>query len=231
MLSLILAFFSDFQTVKANGELALTGKVHSIEIEDKEDSVLVSVRLVMSLKAVGDKPILLWKQIHPDPILSGAFLCINAKILGSVAAEKEEKILHYSNCALPSIQRTPAWQDIMNKLDNKIPPLDHVQIINRGEHFDFNADWKFIFLKKKALNSNDPLWGRGSDYDVIWDEIKDARNLSLRLTYRTWSFELERGCDNPNKRKFGKKLQKRWKAYGNLWLDDITSEPIALRLN
>lgn len=229
-ISLVLALLFGFQIVNAGESLKLSGKITNIEIEENKYSVLVSVHLKMSLKTISNEAVLLWKQTYPDGILDGSFLCVNSKIFGITAMEKEEKVLHYYNCALPSLQRTRAWQDIQNELDNKTPPSNMVQIINSGESFDFYGDWKFIFLKKKALGSNDPLWGYGSMYDVLWDEMKDVKNLSLQVTYRVWSSELEPRSAKRDKRPFGKKLQKRWRKYGYLWLDDIQSEPIALDL-
>jgi hypothetical protein len=227
---LILVVLFSFQIVKAGGPLELSGKISSIEIEDKKDSVLVAVHVRISFNATGDEPVLLWKQTYPDEVLNGRFLCTNSKILGMLAAEKEEKILYYHNCALPSIQRTPAWQNARKRLDSKTLPLDEVQIIKRGESFVYDDVLKFIFSKKRSQNSNDPLWGQSSDHDVLWDQIKYAQNLSLSLTYRVWSPELEPRSANQEEKPFGKTLQKRWKEYGYLWLDDIQSEPIELDL-
>jgi hypothetical protein len=83
-------------------------------------------------------------------------------------------------------------------------------------------DWFYINKKKNV-------------YDVfpnrIWDEIKDARSLSFKLEFRVWSLDLERHPTEKEIRPFGKQLQKRWRKYGYLLLDDIVSERIPINLN
>ncbi len=229
---LITTVLLSFQVSKAEERLKLSGKIQNIVIEDKKDSLHVFIKLKMSFKAVGNDSILLWKQTYPhDKNLRDKFLCVNSKILGFLAIAKEEKILYYQQCALPSIQRSAAWQEVKNEIDSKMLPSNQIQIIKSGEALDFDADWSFIFLKKKAINSNDPFWGYSSEYDVLSNEIKNAKDLSLQVTYRVWSSELESRSDIKHKKPFGKKLQKRWKKFGYLWLDDIVSEPISLDLN
>ncbi len=221
-----------FQVSKADERLKLLGKITSIQLENKEDSLLVSIRLKMSFQATGNVPVLLWKQTYPhDENLRGRFLGTFSKIFGMLPTEKEEKILYYHSSRLPSIQRTQGWQDIKKELDSEILQSTQIQSIKSGETLDFDAEWSFIFLKKKANGSNDPLWGYSSHFDVLSNEIKTAKNLSLQVTYRVWSSELELHSDRKDKKPFGKKLQKRWKKYGYLWLDDIVSEPIPLDLS
>lgn len=231
LLPLGLVFLLSSFAVRAEGQLELSGKITDIGIEEKGGSVRVSVRLQMSLKAVGETPVMVWKQTNPNESSQRAFLCVYSKVLGVLAKGSGEKILHYNTCALPSIQRTSAWQDVIKRLDSATPPASEIRVIKPGESFDFNDEWAFTFLKRKAGNSNDPLWGLSSDHDVLWDEIKEARNLTLELAYRVWSSELEPRSDIAvDEKPFGKRLRNKWKESGYLWLDDIVSEPVPIDL-
>lgn len=232
LLILLLVIFS-IQFAKAEEKLKLSGKVENIKITEKKDILQIDANVRMSLKVIGTEPLLFWKQTYPhDESLRGHFLGLNLRVFGFLATEDKEKLLYLNGLPLPSIQRTKQWQDIVAEMDGKSPPENQVQSIKSGETVDFDEAWTFIFLKRKAIGSNDPYWGYGSDSNVLADEILKAKDLKIRVKYRVWSPELEpRSAASIDKKPFGKKLQKRWKKYGYLWLDDITSEPISLDLS
>jgi hypothetical protein len=231
-LLIVLLFFS-IQLTKAEERLKLSGQVESVEITDKKDILQIDVKLRMSFRVVGKESILLWKQTYPhDESLRNKFLCVNFRILGIPSNVETEKLLFVDSPPLPSLQRTKQWQDVVTDMDKKSPPASQFHIVKNGETIDFFENLSFVFLKKKAVGSNDPYWGFGSDINVLADEIKSAKNLKLALKYSVWSSELEPRSDLlKNIKPFGKKLQKRWKKYGYLWLDDIVSEPIPFDLN
>ncbi|MFV0388157.1 MAG: hypothetical protein ACK5NT_05325 [Pyrinomonadaceae bacterium] len=230
-LLIVLLFFS-IQLTKAEERLKLSGQVESIEIEDKKDVLQIDLQLKMSLKLVGKEAIFLWKQTYPhDESLRNKFLCVNFHIFGILSNVQTEKLLFVDDPPLPSLQRTKQWQDVVTEMDKKSPPSSQFQIVKSGETVYFFENLSFVILKKKAIGSNNPYWGYGSDINVLADEILKAKNLTLQVSYRVWSSELEPRSDHKDKKPFGKKLQKRWKKFGYLWLDDIVSEPIPLDLS
>lgn len=213
---LFIIIVSQFQSIYANENLKFVGKISNLEMVEKKDSFLFSFDSTLTLTNTGKVPILLF--------LPETWLCINREIYGIASDEKIEKKLTF-NGSLPSISNSKEWLERKEKLDAKVPPLDLFRKLERGQSFIFEQKEWFSISKEKAKSSVESNFGNFS-----WSEIKNAKLLSLRLEYRIWSLNLETYSLSNNKR-FGEKLQKRWKKHGYLWLDDIQSEPIALDLN
>lgn len=221
----ILTFSSQ---VDAEEPLKLSGEITSIKIEDKGEAVAVLLVLKMSFVNTGNRPVLLLKEGYPPsspyaPENGLPYLGICSEVSGVLPVEQHSKVL-FSRCSLPSIEGTSDWQELKRKFDSKMPPSTVIGTVNARQSFEFRTSATIRFRKKRDLNSS-------FQDDPVWSEIKAANNLSLRLTYRIWSLELEPRSADRAQRPFGKKLQKRWEKYGYLLLEDIVSEPIALTLD
>lgn len=222
----LLALFLKGQTVCAKPMLKLKREIISIEMEELSDRVILNIDSKMSLENTGDEPILLLIASYPEsspyaPENGLPFLEICNKVSGILETEKSEKVL-VSRCALPPAEKTPSWQKLRKELDKESPPPNLIKTIGVGEKFEFRILGAVVFWKERYTFSS------FAD-EAIWSEIKTAKSLLLQTTYRIWSLELE-----PRYRgeiTFGKKLQKRWRKYGYLWLDDIVSEPVPLDLS
>ncbi|GIU81257.1 MAG: hypothetical protein KatS3mg006_0321 [Pyrinomonadaceae bacterium] len=211
ILSIIL--ISHSQSLFAQ-KLQLTGKISNLKMTETPKTVEFSYDVELTFTNIGNVPILLLKS---DFLL----LCIDREIYGIPANEKDERKL-WSFSTFPSIGVTPDWRNIKKTLDAKAPPSSIIKRVNVGESIVFYGKEWFYFNKEKDKYFKPE--------NFTWNEIKDAKSLSLRLTYRIWSLDFETSSPREEK-KFGKKLQKRWRKYGYLWLDDIVSEPVPLDLS
>lgn len=222
---LLLMVLACSQSLDAAEPMILSGRITNVIKEEKGDSVVLSLALTMSFQNVSEKPILLTVSSYPKSspyyIPDNSFMSICAKVTGML--EAAEKIL-YSSCSLPSIEGTSDWQNIRKEFDRKIPPQHRIKFLNPGQSFEFESRVRVSFLREQ-----DPY--SVNRENALWNEIVAAKCLVLRMTYRIWSLELEPRSGDRNDRPFGKELQKRWKDYGYLWLEDINSQPIEIQLN
>lgn len=60
-------------------------------------------------------------------------------------------------------------------------------------------------------------------------EIIKYQQLWLRVVYEIFPINVEPKVDG--KYRFGKKLRNRWRQFGDLWLDNVPSEPIPINLH
>jgi hypothetical protein len=213
---LFLITFSQFQNVYAKENIKLVGKINNVEIVEEKDSMMFTFDATLTLTNTGKVPILLF--------LPETWLCINRDVYGIALNEASEKRL-LLNGSLPSISNSKEWLERKEKLNAKVPPSNLFRKLESGESFIFGQKEWLSIGKEKAKSPVQTNFG-----DLSWNEIKNAKLLSIRLEYRIWSLNLETYSLSGNKR-FGKKLQKRWGKYGYLWLDDIVSEPIGFDFN
>ena len=213
---LFIIVVSQFQNVYADGNIKFAGKISNLEMVEEKDSMKFSFDATLTLTNTGKVPILLF--------LPETWLCINRDVYGIALGEKTEKRLMF-NGSLPSISDSKEWLERKEKLNVKVPPSNLFRKLESGESFTFEQKEWFYVIKEKVKSPVQAYFG-----NLSWNEMKTAKSLSLRLEYRIWSLNLET-YSLSGKKRFGKKLQKRWKKYGYLWLDDIVSEPIPLDLS
>ena len=119
----------------------------------------------------------------------------------------------------PALDDSPVWKRLRIKLDQPKPPGDLTRILAPGKRWKITENSYISFKKKGVIIQPDQPWA----------VIRKISPLYLQARFIMWPFNLEpdREWDNP---KFGKRLRKRWKQYGTLWLDNIDSEPIPIIL-
>jgi len=185
--------------------LKLTGQIESCEVIDEGDRVKLSLKLNLSLTNAGDNPVLLLSE---KPTLIGR------QINSSATSGQNEKNL-FSLWTRPSIGVNDEWLKLSKDIDKASPPEAQIKRIEVGDAIKWEVtDW--FYIKKDDKSS--------------WKELTAANRLSLRLTYEMWSLNIEPRQSTLDDKKFGQELNERWKSYGYLWIDEITSEPIDIRL-
>lgn len=220
MRSIILLCFliliPQLQTVFAQSKVQVTGKVTDIEISHEEKRVKVSYVVELTLTNRNEIPILLLDSGSP-------LLCISRELHGISSGDQKEKRLLLV-ATLPSSSRgAKEWEELETNLRSKKLPSNFIRSIGLNENISFRInDWFYISKEK-------------NEYDIyqnaLWDEVKNAKLLSLKLEYRVWPLDLENNSAENEPRPFGKKLRERWKTNGYLLLDDIVSEPVPISLN
>lgn len=195
--------------------LVLRGRVNSVEIEEYDPDVAAFIRINLKAEFVnaGNEPIILLKK---NPSFVAAALAKNA-------ADFELGKLLAVDSAWPGRSNDAEWISLRTSLNKSAPPSDEIRILKPEESWIVEATVgltvpidprKYTSSTKKeklaVLQSLSPLW--------------------LRVTCDLWPLNIEGLVRNRDQLPFGHKLQKRWKATGLLWLDEMRSEPIALDL-
>ncbi len=215
LFGLIIIVSINFQAVFAESGLKVTGKISQLEISEENKTTKLSFHITLTFTNTGKVPLLIFTS-------DSSVRSILREMYGSIPIEKGDSRL-YALYTLPSIGVNEETRKIQKLLNAKEPLEELIKTIGIGENLSFETKEWFYIGKEKDVYDN-----LGNH---LWSEIKDAKSLSLRLGYRIWSLDFEPRSVNRDKRPFGKKLQKRWKKYGYLWLDDIVSEPIPLDLS
>lgn len=134
----------------------------------------------------------------------------------------------YSMSAWPSIYNTLEYRQLGEALDQPTPPASLTRIIRPNESWQYQTTIRFHLAEENRCSGS-------TGVEIGW---RAARNLTaplwLRISYEMWPFNVENF-----KRGLGGKLRKRWKSYGELYLEEkssgfwfarLTSEPIELDL-
>ena len=188
--------------------LCLSGRIVSGEIsEDSSDNVKVTLKLSLDIKNVGSKPALIFNR---EPII------IEAKIIASPSDTAENEYLFLLQ-TLPSIARSPEWEELQKRLNKPSPPPDVIRELAPSETWTLETtDW-FYINKKTNLDPN----------SKSWDAIRQASPVWLQVTLQMWSRDIEPNVDR-DKLRFSKMLRRRWQQVGELQLESLISEPIPL---
>ena len=122
----------------------------------------------------------------------------------------------FRSSAWPSnwVQEARRLRKILNRPD---PPPDLTLVLQPGEA------WRFEKVTYLGIDKKDGPTVHG----ILWDEMKDLSPVWLFVTFQMWPVIVELYDD----KRFGEMLRKRWRRSGELWLDYLTSEPIALDFN
>jgi hypothetical protein len=212
---LLIILVIHIQYVFAESELRVTGKINRLEISDEEKMVKLSLQATLTFTNTSKVPLLIVTSDSP-------LICVSREIYG-FAPNNNESLRLYALYTLPSFGVNEKTRKIQRLLNVNEPPSELIKTIGVGETLSFEInDWFYIDKEK-----NTDHWTKS----LSWNEIKDAKSLSLRLGYRIWSLDFELRSAKKDERPFGDKLRKRWKKDGYLLLNDIVSEPIPLDLS
>ncbi len=196
--------------------LRLSGRVITGEIIDigsesasgleTADRVKLQLTLGLDIKNDGPRKALLFKR---EPVV------IERKIIATSPDAKADKDLYLLQ-TLPSIENP--WKELQERFDRPTPPPDAIRVLAPGETWSFvTKEW--FYINKK-----------GDDTSKPWSEILEASTVSLQLTLEMWSEDVESYSER-DKLKFSRMLQHRWRGFGDLRLEDLTSDRISLDLS
>jgi hypothetical protein len=126
----------------------------------------------------------------------------------------------YLSSAWPSVYRggkDSEWQDLQQHLDQKNPPSDLTRTLRPQESFSYETD-AVLYIEKR---------GNFDKTSQPWDVIRRSSTVWLQVSLEIWPVNVEPKV-NPNNPEFGRMLQQRWRQFGQLQLEPLTSEPMQL---
>jgi len=196
---------------KNSSMLNLTGEIVDVKsISDNPRGVSFRIHYRFKFMNISDQRILLFKEgiWHEYTIVSTT----------------EEESLSWKPVKMtshgPSLDDSQEWISLRKRLDKNIPPDELLLVLEPGQDWYFECEEVLLFSRDSRYLTQG---------EKSWDFISQYEQLFLRSRMIVWPFNIEpkRDRDNP---KFGKKLRNRWQKFGTLWLEDITSAPIPIRL-
>ena|SRR5262245_15255186 len=200
--------------------------VKAVSVEADKSGELIRLELRNDLINKGATPIILWKpfilwepKVGLDSFREAPYVFTGLKISRDPAFAKKDILDEYYGG--PSASFWIAWENMRKALDQAIPPSRLTRIVLPAQSLTFDSTVTIVCNKKPS--------GSIPDHPTF-NELQEAGTLWLRVYYETWSLNLERDSPDAIKRRFGHKLQERWKKYGKLLLDDMYSEPIKIEL-
>lgn len=201
--------------------VVLHNEVKSIELENDSSSSTVRFIITLSQEVVndGEKPVIFLKDRLE---LRGISLGKSPNTFSLLS----KLVLEYHG---ESVNTSLEWTKFRNNLDKPSPPTEIVRILMPNE--SIKSEGIISVTLPKETHKGNFSKGNFADERESWANIKQLSSVWLQTNCQVWSLNLETSAKNRDKLKFGKKLQRRWKKYGYLWLDDIVSEPIPLDLS
>lgn len=204
-----LAQSASAQSTKA---LTLRGRVESVRLKEiDKSSALIEINLKMELVNSGVKPIILLQR---EPLFPGGALARKPE-------DFERGNLLAGDAGWPANESSSEWTTLRLKLDKPNPPADETRILKPGESWPLETSVRLVV-------PTDPSKYTSSRKKESLATIQQLSPVWLRVVCEVWPWNVEPLNADRNQLKFGHKLQKRWKATGLLWLDEIYSEPIML---
>lgn len=196
--------------------LRLRGKVVSVKIvadapSSRYSSNFLEMKLMLELVNTSPMPIILPTR---EPLFVGAAL-----------AKKPDDFATGNHLARtyvgPAVSLSPQWEALRMNLDKPTPPLDETRILMPNE------SWSLEATAGISLPDHPEMFSPAKNTSL--KDIKQLSTVWLQVVCEVWPWDLESGVER-SKLSFGRKLQRRWKDIGVLWLDEIYSEPITLNL-
>ena len=196
--------------------LWLRGKVISVNIisdsaGSRYSSNFLQMKLLLELVNTGPTPIIFLKR---GPLFVGAVLAKQPHDF----ATGNHLVRTYVG---PAVDVSPEWEALRVSLDKPTPPPEQTRILMPNE------SWSLQATVGVSLPAHPEVFlpARGASLK----DIKELSSVWVRVVCEVWPWNLEPSADR-SKLKYGRKLQRRWKDVGVLWLDEIYSEPLTLNL-
>ena len=195
--------------------ITLEGNIKNISIE-KTDASTYKLLALVNFKLInnGREPVLFLKEIRESetPVYVGS----------EISAPGAERLVD-DYFGESYNKKSPYWQEQKRNLDTPAPPSEQINILFPGQPMEFERTVEIHLPNDKSKTSYYPT--RAS-----LEDLKNISDVNLRVTYQTWTGNLDMAEENGKLWSFGKELQKRWKDYGHLYLKNIISEPMQLDL-
>lgn len=200
---------------KQNTGISFTGVIKEISKEENRGEVFFDLKIKMTLRNNSDQDIIL---LAADPLCEVLFAA------DTYENAVQERYIHEENMGPSDDSTNDIWKQRRKFLDSHLPPNEIMLILKKGESKDYLIDLPLFFKKEYFVKRP-----REEEREILWSEAEKIKTLYLRVVFHTWNANLEEGWYSA-KSKFGKKLQKKWTAIGNLYLDDIITDPIEVSL-
>jgi hypothetical protein len=176
-------------------------------IDDGSDSVKVTMKLNIEIKNTGSKPALILEQ---EPLI------VDRTIVATPSDATKDTYL-FRLQSLPSNGRSPEWEELQKHVDKRVPPSDLIRKLAPNETWTFELTEWFYIGKETNIDPN----------SKPWSVVRQASRMSQQITLQLWSRDIESNADRKQLR-FSKMLQSRWQKFGELQLENLTSEPIPI---
>lgn len=185
--------------------LCLRGKVTKVEfVRENNHSIVFNSKLDLEFINNSDKPIILLKREF----------WLGAKTIARSSEEANTNKYLYSSGGWEAVSDAPKLAELSQQLNQPSPPSDLTQTLLPGESMSYQTNATLYIEKKGSFDKT----------SQSWDVIKQTSPVWLQVTFEIWSKNIGRRIEP----EFGKTLQKRWKQFGELQLNNITSEPMSL---
>jgi hypothetical protein len=214
----ILAFIFSGSFCPANGgaligkqELQLLVSVKNVGIDasDYSSSVKVTLSLQFEIINTGRRTVLLYNE---------------KPVIGARTLLRNNSDFLFKLATWPSVDESQSWMDKRELIDNSSPPPKLVRSLGPGESWKWDGiEWFYIGTEKHSF---EPIRNNES-----WSIIREASPVLLRVEAMMWPNNIEKPGKERHKRPLGEKLKKQWGRYGDLWLENIISEPASLDLS
>jgi hypothetical protein len=139
----------------------------------------------------------------------------------TLARSPEDAAAHkylYSSSHWPSVDTSPEWGKLRQRLDQPSPPTDLTRVLVPGASLPYETGATLYIEKPGSFDKT----------SQSWNTIKQASPVWLQVTLEMWPVNLEPKVD-PDNSEFGKMLQRRWQQFGALPVGYLTSEPMRLK--
>lgn len=191
-------------------DFRLEGRIIDTQFEEKKYDIRVNLTIQFDLTNVGEKNLLFWKQDKPLPL--GYAL--------SPGLSFEAQNLIDSSFLGPSFDFSEEWKNLRESLDKENPPPALIRVLEPNETWSFVSEETIITAKEAGLIR--PL---------TLEKLRNSSPCWIKVFFQVWSRNIELDSKDRAKLPFSKVLQNRWSEYGNLWIEDIASEPIQIDLS
>ena len=227
------AIGSDKASNYSKDVITLRGTVTSVESAPVKDSeIFLNVHLKLALVNACPAPLIVLAAERPEyhwgsddgtashPSLYGALMFKRPEL------SARQDALADTFYGPSDYGDSPEWKALRASLDEPRPPADKVRILMPNDEWHFEDVLRFsISLKDKPMCNGGVLCPPAG-----WETIQPLKVVWLRPLLEIWPVNL---APHPltGKDLFGHTLQKRWRKYGVLQIDDVVSEPIEFDLD
>lgn len=209
--------FSESMPNQTSSTVSLRGKVTSVKIVtdapgSRYSSKFLEIKLRLELVNTSPTPIIF---LNREPVFVGAALAKQPDDFGTGNFLAQTYVG-------PAVSLAPEWAALRQDLNKPTPPPDQTHILMPNE------SWSLGATVGVSLPDHPEMLAPAKSRSL--KEIKELSPVWLRVVCEVWPWNLEPSADR-SKLNYGRKLQRRWKSAGLLWLDEIYSEPMMLNLN
>ena len=191
-------------SVEAQNPLLLTGRTTKVQVTEDKENVVLTVSLDLTIKNESQSNVILFAH---------EFQIVGQYIYQSADPTKPNLLFRQSSS--PSVNRSTHWTDLQSQLNTSSPPANLTRTLRSGESINFTRTTTMSIYKKGS-------------YPASWSEIQASSSVWLRVVLDMFPSNLDR--TSVSQKSYGKRIQKRWSAFGALQIDVLQSAPIKLDL-